>query len=922
MFNNACKFVCCIFLVFIIGCSPVKPPPSPNTPNNSEIDKTELKDQNLIFTIRGPVSKYVGETLENIAIGEGTGAIHYSSSDESIATVSELGTVSFISPGQAIISAVIVEDDIYKSAIAALNVTTLKYISTIEFEDTTSQNLTVFESLSNSANTNRSGTVFYSSSDNDIATVDADGTITAVGYGQVEITADIKASYYYSAASTTVFLSVERADNLLSFEKSGQSFSISTTDPFSNKAEHSGDDLIQYSSSASDIANVTATGNLTVQAAGTVTITASTLQTEQYNQASAFYTVTIAKSDRFLEFTYPETQSLTVFDVLSNSVKPGPDSTIATYTSNNPSVASVDPESGIVTAISSGNATISAQVDANSIYNPSLASYSISVERANPEIIFSDASALINLLLGDTFRNEANAMGNLPLHYTSSNEHIATIDQTGELTTAQTGRVTIEAYTEQTDIYEAASISSALNIEDLALHIEPSMKKLNFSWQDVSFLTSFNVYENTDGQSGYTKLGLININNSYSVNIELLNHPNASYVFEYCSDLQCFSSDEQFVSSDQLKPVLIGYTKSDSIEEAAFFGQNVELSSNGNIMVVGVPNEDSIDSSTPAGAVYTYMLGSQGWEAVSRLHPLFESNETGFGSLIAMSDDGKYLAISNLVESNTYKISIYQLNNFAEATYIDSFTQTYLRNLAISGDGSVIATSDNAKSTYFYNYVEGSNDWQHVQTITETDNKLSVGFGYNIELNTSGNLLTINDYLYDNINETTANGAVFIYELENSTWKKVQVIAPESGSLFGLVTSLSSDGNSILITDSRDIHMYQRDSTLFKVQNEGIARDLGWYNGNRNTLSGDGTKIAIMHYRHIIILTQVNDAWSETARIQVPNYNGHTRDYAYSSSLALSQDGSTLVVGASTEDSGSSDPDDNTLPDAGAVYTY
>jgi len=77
-----------------------------------------------------------------------------------------------------------------------------------------------------------------------------------------------------------------------------------------------------------------------------------------------------------------------------------------------------------------------------------------------------------------------------------------------------------------------------------------------------------------------------------------------------------------------------------------------------------------------------------------------------------------------------------------------------------------------------------------------------------------------------------------------------------------------------------------------------------------------------MHYRHIIILTQVNDAWSETARIQVPNYNGHTRDYAYSSSLALSQDGSTLVVGASTEDSGSSDPDDNTLPDAGAVYTY
>ena len=134
-------------------------------------------------------------------------------------------------------------------------------------------------------------TVTYASSDDDIATVDADGKVTPLTTGIVTITAVAEEDDQYNAGTASYTLEVRKQDRNLHFS---QEMVNCTVDSNPEKPDLSGTyTIVAYSSSNDRIATVDANGNVTPHAAGIVTISAFAEEDEQYSAGFASYTLKV-----------------------------------------------------------------------------------------------------------------------------------------------------------------------------------------------------------------------------------------------------------------------------------------------------------------------------------------------------------------------------------------------------------------------------------------------------------------------------------------------------------------------------------------------------------------------------------------------------------------------------------------------------
>ena len=161
-----------------------------------------------------------------------------------------------------------------------------------------SKSVTLCDAAPTNALTNTySVSVSYDSSDKDVATVAADGSITLVGAGTTTITAsfDGNATYCEDEATYTITVASSTA--------AGLSYSVTSMEKdngaskFTNALSNSNSLSVTYSSSDEDVATVDSNGEVTIKAAGTTTITAhSDLQKVSstcYAEGSASYTLKV-----------------------------------------------------------------------------------------------------------------------------------------------------------------------------------------------------------------------------------------------------------------------------------------------------------------------------------------------------------------------------------------------------------------------------------------------------------------------------------------------------------------------------------------------------------------------------------------------------------------------------------------------------
>lgn len=208
-----------------------------------------------------------------------------------------------------------------------------------------------------------------------------------------------------------------------------------------------------------------------------------------------------------------------------------------------------------------------------------------------------------------------------------------------------------------------------------AVNVDVGIKQLIFSWADVPEATYYRLFENADGHSGFTQIGVNISPGTLSVRREITVHQfdftNALYMLEACNTSGCNGSTEINAMNETL--ATIGYFKASNTEREDHFGAAVALSADGHNLAVGTADEDSSttgingdqdDNTTEfAGAVYVFRYDGINWSQQAYIKAsntgnedpavYFEPQGDGFGRGIALSSDGRTLAAGAVGEDSS-----------------------------------------------------------------------------------------------------------------------------------------------------------------------------------------------------------------------------------------------------------------------------
>jgi uncharacterized protein YjdB len=237
--------------------------------------------------------------------------------------------------------------------------------------------------------------------------------------------------------------------------------------PFTNAASGgAGTGAITYSSGATAVATVDATGQVTIVATGSAVITASKAADAAHLAANASYTVNVAPAPQTIAFGTAGPVAKVFGDAaFTNLAAGGAGSGTFAYSSDNTAVATVHPATGVVTIVGAGTAQISANKSADANYLAASTSFTLNVARAAQSLSFAAAGPLA-VTYGDApFTNAAMAVGGSgALTFASGNTSVATVNNAGQVSIVAAGSAVITATKAADNNHLAAQASYTVNV--------------------------------------------------------------------------------------------------------------------------------------------------------------------------------------------------------------------------------------------------------------------------------------------------------------------------------------------------------------------------------------------------------------------------------------------------------------------------
>ncbi len=365
-------------------------------------------------------------------------------------------------------------------------------------------------------------------------------------------------------------------------------------------------------------------------------------------------------------------------------------------------------------------------------------------------------------------------------------------------------------------------------------------------------------------------------------------------------------------------------------------GTSVAISGNGSTLAVGVPFEDGAGgiNSTPddehldAGAVYVFIATGSGWQQQAYIKATGGASGDWFGHAVALSQDGNTLAVG-----------------------------------APHRDPGGAATAGAV-----FVFVRSGSAWTQQAMVKASNFDAADELGSSVALSNDGNRLVVGAPLEDGsntgVNQTvnelsTDAGAAYIFQRSATTWSPTPAYLKASNTAtmhrFGTTVAMSGDGATVAvgtISESSDqtgvdpvsggggtvlgsgaVYLYNYTSSwAFTSRIKADPSGLNWNFGAALALSQTGTVLAVgmpgdstgggtrtgsvIVYKHL-------SAWVQAARLAASNA---ALNDLFGTSVALSRDGTKILVGATGEDSAAMGIDGDQLSDgsdsSGAAYLF
>ncbi|MGI9200233.1 MAG: histidine kinase, partial [Woeseiaceae bacterium] len=373
------------------------------------------------------------------------------------------------------------------------------------------------------------------------------------------------------------------------------------------------------------------------------------------------------------------------------------------------------------------------------------------------------------------------------------------------------------------------------------------------------------------------------------------------------------------------------------------FGRVVAINSDGTVLAVGAPGEDSDATGVngaqdneqlpDAGAVYVFQYDGVRWDQQAYVKASAPVRDTPrFGLAVAISAGGDRLAVGSPYED----YCPWDVNNEAGCV-----------------DGGAV---------YIFDF--DGELWQQ-QAYLESPWGIDEHFGAAVALSADGNRLATSAPDLDRHDAWTMFGAVYVYDYDGDSWTGQLVGPPNDGVDFftydssGGRLALSADGNRLAFDlnywvfpgferDGNWIAVYDFIGSTWQLQDwlrasNGISDNKDRFGGSL-AMSGDGRMLAVGASGEAGIASGVNgdendnsaersgaaylfalgsEGWVQTTYIKASNTDPVDM---FGKAVALSFDGEILAAGASGEGSSSigvdGDQSDNSAPASGAVFIY
>lgn len=386
----------------------------------------------LSFTSKPKSVMKVGETLQMAYefLPKGTtNTVNIFSTDPNVVSVDQSGMVSAIAPGKATVKVALNDGPTYLFAItvSALQVTSINIPEKLSLKIGESSSLKPTLEPAGSA-----GTMKYTSSSPNVASVDSNGVITAKAVGRTNITASvntIKAVCEVTVQpSQLTSISITPAESVL---KIGQTVQLSTI-----LQPNSASTSITYTSSNSSVVEVGETGLVTAKKLGTAFIVAKSdgLTATSKITVSTLEPTGIALDKTSAQVSVDETLSLTA------TLKPADAVGTVTYKSSNSTVAAVDKD-GVVTGKKVGTAVITATTGKlSATCNVTVTNIAPTGLALDQTTVTLDASKTTQLKATITPSGAASK-----ITYSSSDTKIAAVSTSGLITAKAAGTAVITA---------------------------------------------------------------------------------------------------------------------------------------------------------------------------------------------------------------------------------------------------------------------------------------------------------------------------------------------------------------------------------------------------------------------------------------------------------------------------------------------